>query len=100
MGKLKLSDLLILGDLYHNLELYDQSLKAYQEAIRNQQKLPLENYIRVARILINRGSYEDGFSHLEEIEKNFEWVTLSMMKSNFYKPVLRATGKIPKLRLS
>ena len=96
MGKLKLPDLLILGDLYHNLELYDQSLKAYQEAIRNQQKLPLENYIRVARILINRGSYEDGFSYLEEIEKNFgmgysvdDEKQIKLLQAE----VLRATGK-------
>lgn len=98
MKKLKPLDFLILGDLYHNLELYDQSLKVYEEAIQNQQKLPLKNYIRVARILINRGSYLDGFSYLEKIEKNFgmgfsveDEKQIKLLQAE----VLRATGKDP-----
>ena len=31
MGELKTSELIVLGDLYHNLNLYDLSLDAYQE---------------------------------------------------------------------
>ena len=56
----------------------------------------MKNYIRVARILINRGSYEDGFSYLEEIEKNFgmgysvdDEKQIKLLQAE----VLRATGK-------
>ena len=33
MGQLSSSELVILGDLYHNLNLYELSLDAYQEAL-------------------------------------------------------------------
>ena len=96
MGKLKLSDYMVLGDLYHNLELYDQSLQVYEEAIQKKQKLPLLNYVRVARILIGRGSYQDGFSYLEKIELNFgkgyseeDEKKIRLLQAE----VLRATGK-------
>ena len=96
MGKLKLSDFMVLGDLYHNLELYDQSLQVYEEAIQKKQKLPLLNYVRVARILIGRGSYQDGFSYLEKIELNFgkgyseeDEKKIRLLQAE----VLRATGK-------
>ena len=64
-------DYMVLGDLYHNLELFDQSLRIYEEAITKKDRLPLRSYVRVARILISRGSYQDGFSYLEKIEKIF-----------------------------
>ena len=59
---------MLLGDLYHNLNLLDQSLAAYDQAISSTQKLPLQSYIRAARILIDRGSFQDGFAYLEKIE--------------------------------
>jgi tetratricopeptide (TPR) repeat protein len=96
MGKLKLSDYMVLGDLYHNLELYDQSLQTYEEAIKDKERLPLRSYVRVARILIGRGSYQDGFSYLEKIEKIFgqgysdeDEKEIRLLQAE----VMRATGK-------
>lgn len=71
MGKLSPSGYLALGDLYHNLGLFGISLTTYEEAIQRQDKLSLSRYIRVARILIGRGSYEDGFAYLEKIDQSF-----------------------------
>lgn len=96
MGKLKLADYMVLGDLYHNLELFDQSLRIYEEAITKKNKLPLRSYVRVARILISRGSYQDGFSYLEKIEKIFgkgysdeDEKEIRLLQAE----VMRATGK-------
>ena len=71
MGKLKTSGFVSIGDLYHNLGLYDVSLLRYEEALSNKEKLSLSQYVRVAKILIQRGSYEDGFSYLRKIEQIF-----------------------------
>ena len=71
MGALKTQELVILGDLYHNLNLYDLSLDAYQEALARTNKLSLSQYIRIAQTLIQRSSYQEGFAYLEKIEKEF-----------------------------
>ena len=71
MGKLSPAGYLALGDIYHNLGLFGISLNTYEEAIARQDKLSLSRYIRVARILIGRGSYEDGFAYLEKIDRSF-----------------------------
>lgn len=71
MGKLSPTGYLALGDTYHNLGLFEISLITYKEAIARQDKLSLSRYIRVARILIGRGSYEDGFAYLEKINQSF-----------------------------
>ena len=71
MGKLSPAGYLALGDTYHNLGLFEISLTTYEEAIARQDKLSLSRYIRVARILIGRGSYEDGFAYLEKIDRSF-----------------------------
>lgn len=96
MGHLKLSDFIILGDLYHNLQLYDLSLTIYQEALSKKEKLSLKQYIRVAKILIGRRSYEDGFRYLDKIEKNFgsgyseeDEKEIRLLQAE----VMRATGK-------
>ena len=69
MGALKTQELVILGDLYHNLSLYDLSLDAYQEALARTNKLSLSQYIRIAQTLIQRASYE-GFSYLKRLKLN------------------------------
>ena len=66
MGNLNNNDLIRLGDLYHNLNLYELSLKNYERAIADNEKLPIQKYVRVASILMNRGSYSDCFSYLEK----------------------------------
>ncbi len=71
MNQLDAATTLSLGDLYHNLGLLDLSLSAYQQALAKKEKLSLPRYARVAKVLINRGSYGDGFEFLEEIEKKF-----------------------------
>jgi len=71
LGNLSKEDVIRLGDLYHNLGLYDLSLKNYERAIEGDEKLSISRYIRVASILISRGSFQDCFSYLEKIEKNF-----------------------------
>ena len=71
MGKLKPSGYLVLGDLYHNLGLFGPSLLTYEQAIAQREKLSLSRYVRVARILIGRGSYADGFSYLRKIDEVF-----------------------------
>ncbi len=71
MGKLSSTGYLALGDIYHNLGLFGISLATYEDAIARQDKLSLSRYIRVARILIGRGSYEDGFAYLEKIDRSF-----------------------------
>ena len=57
--------------MYHNLGLYDLSLKNYEKAIDSTNNLPISKYIRIASILIGRGSYEDCFSYLGKIDKKF-----------------------------
>ena len=96
MGALKTQELVILGDLYHNLNLYDLSLGAYQEALARTNKLSLSQYIRIAQTLIQRASYEEGFSYLKKIETEFgdgrtkeEQKLIDLLKAE----VLRATGK-------
>jgi len=71
MNRLDASGTLSLGDLYHNLGLYEHSLSSYQQALAKKEKLSLPRYARVAKVLINRGSYEAGFKYLEEIQKIF-----------------------------
>ena len=70
-GKLGTEDTARLGDMYHNLGLYDLSLKNYEKAIDSTNNLPISKYIRIASILIGRGSYEDCFSYLGKIDKKF-----------------------------
>ena len=96
MGELKTSELIVLGDLYHNLNLYNLSLDAYQEALASSSKLSLSQYIRVAQTLIQRSSYQEGFSYLEKIEKEFgdgrskeEQKMINLLKAE----VFQATGK-------
>ena len=86
----------MLGDLYHNLNLYDLSLDAYKEALVSSSKLSLSQYIRVAQTLIQRSSYQEGFSYLEKIETEFgdgsskdEQKKINLLKAE----VLQATGK-------
>jgi len=88
--------LVILGDLYHNLTLYHLSLDAYQEALASTQKLSLSQYIRIAQTLIQRSSYQEGFSNLEKIEEEFgegkskeDRKLINLLKAE----VLQATGK-------
>ena len=71
MNQLDTAGTLSLGDLYHNLELYDLSLAAYQKALAKKEKLSLSRYARAAKVLINRGSYGAGFEYLDNIEKTF-----------------------------
>jgi tetratricopeptide (TPR) repeat protein len=71
MNKLDASGTLSLGDLYHNLGLYEHSLSSYQQALAKKEKLSLPRYARAAKVLINRGSYEAGFKYLEQIQKVF-----------------------------
>ena len=82
--------------MYHNLQLYDLSLTIYQEALSKKEKLSLKQYIRVAKILIGRRSYEDGFRYLDKIEKNFgsgyseeDEKEIRLLQAE----VMRATGK-------
>lgn len=71
MNRLDASGTLSLGDLYHNLGLYEHSLSSYQQALAKKEKLSLPRYARAAKVLINRGSYAAGFKYLEEIQKFF-----------------------------
>ena len=96
MGALRTQELVILGDLYHNLNLYDLSLDAYVGALARANKLSLSQYIRIAQTLIQRSSYQEGFSYLEKIEKEFsdgrskeERKLINLLKAE----VLQATGK-------
>ena len=96
IGTLKTLELVILGDLYHNLNLYNLSLDAYKEALAQTNKLSLSQYIRIAQTLIQRSSYQEGFSYLEKIEKEFgdgrskeERKLINLLKAE----VLQATGK-------
>ena len=96
MGALRTQELVILGDLYHNLNLYDLSLDAYQEALARTNKLSLSQYIRIAQTLIQRSSYQEGFAYLEKIEKEFgegrskeERKLINLLKAE----VLQSTGK-------
>lgn len=96
MGALRTQELVILGDLYHNLNLYDLSLDAYQEALARTNKLSLSQYIRIAQNLIQRSSYQEGFAYLEKIEKEFgdgrskeERKLINLLKAE----VLQSTGK-------
>ena len=76
--------------------MYDLSLQNYERAIEGDEKLSISRYIRVASILISRGSFQDCFSYLEKIEKNFgpqyfkdDEKQLLLLKSE----VLLATGR-------
>ncbi len=96
MALLKTSELVILGDLYHNLNLYDLSLEAYQQALNSNSKLLLPQYIRIAQTLIQRSSYQEGFNYLEKIEKEFgegrskdDQKRINLLKAE----VLQSTGK-------
>jgi len=96
MGKLDTGDLLRLGDLYHNLNLYELSLQNYERAIQRKEKLSVRRYIRVASILIGRGSYQDCFSYLDKIENTFgsnysteDEKEVLLLKAE----ILKATGK-------
>ena len=71
MGNLSNLELITLGDLYHNLKLYKLSLTNYERALTSDQKLPIQKYVRVASILMKRGSYLDCFSYLDKIESTF-----------------------------
>ena len=71
MNQLDAAGTLSLGDLYHNLELHDLSLAAYQQALAKKEKLSLSRYARAAKVLINRGSFASAFNYLESIEKTF-----------------------------
>ena len=96
MGRLKTSGFISIGDLYHNLGLYDISLARYEEALAKKEKLSLTQYVRVARILINRGSYEDGFDYLRKIEQAFGQSFSEIEKKEvllLQSEVLTATGK-------
>ena len=96
MGRLKTSGFISIGDLYHNLGLYDISLARYEEALAKKEKLSLTQYVRVARILINRGSYEDGFDYLRKIEQAFGQSFSEIEKKEvllLQAEVLTATGK-------
>lgn len=96
MGDLNTKDLLRLGDLYHNLNLYELSLVNYQRAIERKEKLSIRRYVRAASILMNRGSYNDCFLYLEKIEEGLvgelndqDQKEVLLLKAE----VLRATGK-------
>ena len=96
IGALKTLELVLLGDLYHNLNIYNLSLDAYKEALARTNKLSLSQYIRIAQTLIQRSSYQEGFSYLEKIEKEFgdgrskeERKLINLLKAE----VLQATGK-------
>lgn len=96
MGRLRTSGLVSIGDLYHNLGLYELSLSRYQEALESKEKLSLSQYVRVARILIQRGSYEDGFGYLRQIEQVFGQTFSEMEKKEILllqAEVLKETGK-------
>jgi tetratricopeptide (TPR) repeat protein len=97
MGNLNNNDLIRLGDLYHNLNLYELSLANYERAISSNEKLPVQKYVRVASILMQRGSYLDCFSYLDKIESIFgksyspqNEKDVLLLKAE----VLKATGKI------
>ena len=62
---------LLLGDLYHNLELPALALTAYQAALELRGNLDVARFIRVAHILVDRGSYAEGFNYLDRIESKF-----------------------------
>ena len=96
MGDLKAKDLLRLGDLYHNLNLYELSLLNYQRAIERKEKLSIGRYVRAASILMNRGSYNECFLYLDKIEEGFggdlndqDQKEVLLLKAQ----VLRATGR-------
>ena len=71
LDKLDPSGLLLLGDAYHNLELNELSLDAYQECLQRRGDLTVGRFMRVASILIDRGSYQAGFRYLDQIEQKF-----------------------------
>lgn len=96
MGALNTQELVILGDLYHNLNLYNLSLDAYQEALARTNKLSLSQYVRIAQTLIQRSSYQEGFAFLEKIESTFgngrtkeEQKLINLLKAE----VMQETGK-------
>tara|TARA_A100001037_G_scaffold240759_1_gene220760 strand:- start:264 stop:1640 length:1377 start_codon:yes stop_codon:yes gene_type:complete len=71
LDKLDPGGLLLLGDAYHNLELNELSLDAYQECLQGRGNLSAGRFMRVASILIDRGSYQAGFRYLDQIEQQF-----------------------------
>ncbi len=72
LGELDVRGHLLLGDLYHNLELHHLALSAYRTALAIRGDLDAERFIRVARILVDRGSYTEGFDYLDRIEAKFK----------------------------
>ncbi len=96
MGNYTAQDLIRLGDLYHNLKLYDLSLKNYERALLNEKKLSTQKYVRIASTLINRGSYSDCFSYLDKIESTFGNSFSVQVEKDILllkAEVLKATGK-------
>ena len=96
MGNLNSEDLIRLGDLYHNLELYEMSFENYKKAIKQNKVLPISRYIRVASTLIKRGSFEECFFYLEKIENEFKSSFSSENEKSVLllkAEVLKATGK-------
>ena len=71
MGELDVRGYLLLGDLYHNMELSDLALLVYREALALKGDLDASRFIRVASILVDRGSYEEGFDYLDRIQEKF-----------------------------
>ena len=63
---------LLLGDLYHNLGLNHLALSAYQAALSLRDDLDPRRFIRVARILVDRGSYTEGFDYIDRIVAKFK----------------------------
>ena len=88
MGNLNSEDLIRLGDLYHNLELYEMSFENYKKAIKQNKVLPISRYIRGSGTLIKRGSFENAF-YLEKIENEFK----SSFSSENEKSVLTSKQK-------
>ncbi|MBO93521.1 MAG: hypothetical protein CMI32_01300 [Opitutales bacterium] len=72
MEELDLRGHLLLGDLYHNLDLHQLALSAYRDALALRNDLDAGRFIRVARILVERGSYAEGFDYLDRIEAKFK----------------------------
>lgn len=72
LEKLDVRGHLLLGDLYHNLELNHLALSAYQAALSLRGDLDPGRFIRVARILVDRGSYTEGFEYLDRIVAKFK----------------------------
>ena len=95
MGNLNSEDLIRLGDLYHNLELYEMSFENYKKAIKQNKVLPISRYIRVASTLIKEDLLRNAF-YLEKIENEFKSSFSSENEKSVLllkAEVLKATGK-------